>query len=202
MFVQAAGCPGACDEANELRGSRLFSHQPPLHNEVAVPKRVHAKASGGVNVMNEQSRVLYLDDVEVGQTFTSESYVMDVCRIKEFAAEFDPQPFHIDETAAQQSVFHGLAASGWHTAAAAMRLLTTSGPRFADGILGLGAEISWPRPTRPGDVLQMDTEIAEIRPSQSNPERGIVTIRSTMFNQNGETAYLLKAKLLVPRRPR
>ena len=152
--------------------------------------------------MNDQHRGLYLDDVKVGQTFTSESHVMDVWRIKEFAAEFDPQPFHIDEAAAEQSVFHGLAASGWHTAAVAMRLLTTSGPRFADGILGLGAEISWPRPTRPGDVLHMVSEIEEIRPSQSNPERGIVTIRSTMLNQNGETVYLLKAKLLVPRRPR
>ena len=152
--------------------------------------------------MNDQYSGLYLDDVEVGQTFTSETYVMDEGRIKEFAAEFDPQPFHIDETAAQGSVFQGLAASGWHTAAVAMRLLTTSGPRFANGILGLGAEISWPQPTRPGDILHMDTEIVEIRPSQSKPQRGVVTIRSTMFNQNGDVVYLLKAKLLVPRQPR
>ena len=145
---------------------------------------------------------LYVDDVEVGQTFTSGTYVMDRGRIKEFAAEFDPQFFHIDETAAQASVFQGLAASGWHTAAAAMRLLTASGPRFADGILGLGAEISWPRPTRPGDILHMETEIVEIRPSQSRPERGIVTIRSTMLNQHGEAVYLLKARLLAPRRLR
>lgn len=152
--------------------------------------------------MNDQYSGLYLDDVEVGQTFTSGTYVMDVWRIKEFATGFDPQPFHIDETAAKESVFHGLAASGWHTAAVAMWLLTTSGLRFAYGILGLGAEISWPRPTRPGDILHMDTEIVEIRPSQSRPERGIVTIRSTMLNQNSETVYLLKAKLLVPRHPR
>ena len=152
--------------------------------------------------MSDQSRMLYLEDVEVGQKFTSGAYVMDASRIREFAAEFDPQPFHIDETAAQESVFRGLAASGWHTAAVAMRLLTTSGLRFADGILGLGGEISWPRPTRPGDILHMDTEIVEIRPSQSKPERGIVTIRSTMLNQNGETVYLLKANLLVPRQPR
>jgi acyl dehydratase len=152
--------------------------------------------------MHDKYSGLYLDDVEVGQTFTSGTYVMDAGRIKTFAAEFDPQPFHIDETAAKESIFHGLAASGWHTAAAARWLLTTSGLRFADGILGLGAEISWPRPTRPGDILHMDTEIVEIRPSQSKPERGIVTIRSTMLNQNGETVYLLKANLIVPRHPR
>ena len=151
--------------------------------------------------MNNEGSGMYLDDVEVGQIFKSESYVMEVGRIKEFACEFDPQPFHIDESAAKESVFRGLAASGWHTAAVAMWLLTRSGLRFADGILGLGAEVSWPRPTRPGDILQMDTEIVEIRPSQSKPERGIVTIRSTMLNQNGETVYLLKAKLLVPRHP-
>ena len=154
-----------------------------------------------VNVMNDQHRALYLDDVEVGQTFTSGTHVMDVDRIKEFAAEFDPQPFHLDETAAKESVFRGLAASGWHTAAVAMRLLTTSGLRFADGILGVGAEISWPQPTRPGDVVHMASEIVEIRPSQSKPDRGIVTMQSRMLNQNGETVYLLKAKLLVPRRP-
>jgi acyl dehydratase len=144
---------------------------------------------------------LYLEDVEVGQTFTSGTYVMDAARIKEFATEFDPQPFHIDENAAEDSLFHGLAASGWHTAAVAMRLLTTSGLRFANGILGLGAEISWPRPTRPGDTLHIDSEVIEIRLSQSKPDHGIVTIRSTMLNQKGETVYVLNAKLLVPRRP-
>ena len=150
--------------------------------------------------MNGKQGGLYLEDVEVGQTFTSGTYVMDATRIKEFAIEFDPQPFHIDENAAKDSVFHGLAASGWHTAAVAMRLLTTSGLRFANGILGLGAEISWPRPTRPGDTLHIDSEVVEIRRSQSKPDYGIVTIRSTMLNQKGETVYVLKAKLLVPRR--
>jgi len=152
--------------------------------------------------MNVKNGELYLDDVQVGQTFTSGTYVMEAGRLKEFAAEFDPQAFHLDETAAKESIFRGLAASGWHTAAVAMWLLTTSGLRFADGILGLGAEISWPRPTRPGDILRMNTEIVEIRPSRSKPERGIVTIRSTMLNQNGETVYLLKANLIVPKQPR
>src|SRR5437667_6219880 len=98
---------------------------------------------------------LYLDDLHVGQRFTSEAYLMEEARIKEFAAEFDPQPFHLDEIAAEASVFKGLAASGWHTAAVAMRLLVTGGLPFANGIVGMGGEIAWPRPTRPGDILHV-----------------------------------------------
>jgi acyl dehydratase len=150
--------------------------------------------------MNELER-LYLDDLRVGQRFTSGSYVMEAARIKEFAAEFDPQPFHLDEAAAEASVFEGLAASGWHTAAAAMRLLVTGGLPFANGIVGLGGEIAWPKPTRPGDTLHLESEIVEITPSRSNPQRGIVTVRSTMLNQSGEPVYQLTAKLLVVRRP-
>src|SRR5437879_2522440 len=141
---------------------------------------------------------LYLEDLHVGQQFTSESlYVMDAARIKEFAAEFDPQPFHLDESAADASVFRGLAASGWHTAAVAMRLLVTGGLPFANGIVGLGGEIAWPRPTRPGDTLRVESEILEISPSRSKPNQGIVTVRSTMFNQNREPVYLFTAKVLV-----
>ena len=150
--------------------------------------------------MTERMEKLYLEDLRVGQTFTSEAYVMDAARIKEFAAEFDPQPFHIDESAAEASVFKGLAASGWHTAAVAMRLLVTGGLPFANGLVGLGGEIAWPRPTRPGDSLHIESEIVEITPSRSKPHQGIVTVRSTMFNQNGEAVYLLTAKLLVLRR--
>ena len=143
---------------------------------------------------------LYLDDLHVGQRFTSGSHLMEAARIKEFAAEFDPQPFHLDETAAEASVFKGLAASGWHTAAVAMRLLVDGLP-FANGIIGLGGEIAWPKPTRPGDTLQVESEIVEITPSRSKPQQGIVTVRSTMFNQDREAVYLLTAKLLVLRRP-
>ncbi len=145
---------------------------------------------------------LYLDDLHVGQRFTSESYLMEAARIKEFAAEFDPQPFHLDQVAAEASVFRGLAASGWHTAAVAMRLLVAGGLPFADGIVGLGGDIAWPKPTRPGDTLQVESEIIEITPSRSKPQQGIVTVRSTMFNQDREAVYLLTAKLLVLRRPR
>lgn len=143
---------------------------------------------------------LYLEDLQVGQQFMSESYVMEAEKIKEFASEFDPQPFHLDEAAADASIFHGLAASGWHTAAVAMRLLVAGGLPFATGIVGLGGEISWPKPTRPGDTLHVKTEIIEIAPSRSKPDRGIVTVRGTMFNQRQEAVYLLTAKLLVFRR--
>ena len=144
---------------------------------------------------------LYLDDLHVGQRFTSGSYLMDAARIKEFAAEFDPQPFHLDEGEAEASAFKGLAASGWHTAAVAMRLLVADGLPFANGIIGLGGEIAWPKPTRPGDSLQLESEIVDITPSRSKPQQGIVTVRSTMFNQDREAVYLLTAKLLVFRRP-
>jgi acyl dehydratase len=145
---------------------------------------------------------LYLEDLQVGQRFTSGSCVMEAARIKEFAAEFDPQPFHLDESAAQASVFKGLAASGWHTAAVAMRLLVTGGPPFANGIIGFGGEIAWPKPTRAGDTLHVESEIVEITPSRSKPQQGVVTVRITTLNQNGEAVYILTAKLLVPRRPK
>ena len=147
-----------------------------------------------------EMKELYLDDLHVGQRFNSGSYVMEAARIKEFAAEFDPQPFHLDEAAAEASVFKGLAAGGWHTAAVAMRLLVNGGLPFANGIVGLGGEIAWPKPTRPGDTLHLESEIVEITPSRSKPQQGIVTVRSTMLNQRGEPVYLLTAKLLVLRR--
>lgn len=151
--------------------------------------------------MTENMEPLYLEDLHIGQRFTSGSYVMKAARIKEFAAEFDPQPFHLDESAAQASLFKGLAASGWHTASVAMRLLVTGGLRIANGIVGFGGEITWPRPTRPGDILHLESEIVESTPSRSKPQQGIVTVRSTMLNQDGEAVYLLTAKLLVLRRP-
>ena len=151
--------------------------------------------------MTERVEQLYLEDLRVGQRFNSETYIMQAARIKEFAAEFDPQPFHLDESAAEASVFKGLAASGWHTAEVAMRLLVTGGLPFANGLVGLGGEVAWPRPTRPGDILHVESEIVEITPSRSKPQQGIVTVRATMFNQRGEAVYILTAKLLVQRRP-
>jgi len=149
---------------------------------------------------NQTAGHLYLEDLHVGQQFTSGSYLMEKDRIKEFAAEFDPQPFHLDESAAGESIFRGLAASGWHTAAVTMRLLVSDGLPLANGIIGLGGEIAWPRPTRPGDTLRVESEIVDISPSRSKPNQAIVTVRSTTFNQNREPVYLFTAKVLVFRR--
>jgi len=143
---------------------------------------------------------LYLEDLHVGQQFTSATYLMEESRIKTFAEEFDPQPFHLDESAAAASIFRGLSASGWHTAAAAMRLLVTSGLPLANGVIGMGGEIAWPRPTRPGDTLRVESEIVEITPSRSKPNQGIVTVKSRTLNQNSEPVYVFTAKLLVFRR--
>ena len=126
---------------------------------------------------------------------------MEEASIKEFAADFDPQPFHLDANAAQSSVFKGWAASGWHTAAIAMRLLASGGLPLANGIIGLGGEITWPRPTRPGDILRVESEIVDITPSRSKPKQAVVAVRSTMLNQNDEPVYVLNAKLLVFKRP-
>jgi acyl dehydratase len=143
---------------------------------------------------------LYLEDLRPGQQFTSGSYTMDETRIKAFAEEFDPQPFHLDESAAQGTIFRGLAASGWHTGAVAMRLIVTGGPPLANGIIGVGGEIAWPKPTRPGDTLRVESEILQIVPSRSKPNQGMVTVRSTTLNQNREAVHVFTGKLLVFRR--
>src|SRR5262249_1002613 len=112
---------------------------------------------------------LYLDDLSVGQRFVSGTHVMDEEQIRAFAAQFDPQPFHRDAEAAKTTFFGALVASGWHTAAVTMRLLVQSGLPLAGGIVGAGGEINWPSPVRPGAVLQVESEILEVRPSRSRP---------------------------------
>ena len=120
---------------------------------------------------SNSSARLYLDDLHVGQRFSSGTCAIDEAQIKAFAAQFDPQPFHMDEKAAEGAFFKGLVASGWHTAAITMRLNVDSGPPLAGGIVGAGVELSWPAPTRPGDVLHVESEVAEITPSRSRPDR-------------------------------
>ncbi len=145
---------------------------------------------------------LYFDEMQLGQKFISGTYEMTEARIKTFAAEFDPQPFHLDEAAANASVFQGLAASGWHTAAVTMRLIVTDGGLpFASGAIGLGGEIQWPRPTRPGDILHVESEIVELIPSRSKPNQGIVRVRNTTLNQNAEPVQVFTAKILAFKRP-
>ena len=143
---------------------------------------------------------LYLEDLRVGQRFTSRSHLLDESQIRAFAREYDPQPFHLDHEAAKRTLFGGLAASGWHTAAITMRLMTDGGLPLAGGVIGAGGEISWPQPTRPGDVLTVTSEIQEITPSRSRPERGTARVRSETRNQRGEVLQVLVARLIVPRR--
>jgi len=147
--------------------------------------------------MNE----LYLEDFSVGRRFISATRRLDADQIKAFASQFDPQPFHLDEAEADKSFFHGLAASGWHTAAITMSLLVKSGMPIAGGLIGAGAEIAWPRPVRPGDVLQVESEVLAVTPSRSRPERGMITVKSQTKNQNGEVVQILTSKMLVWRRP-
>lgn len=145
--------------------------------------------------------LLYLDDLSAGMTFTGGPLSITPEDIKAFAAQFDPQPFHLDEAAADASFFKGLAASGWHTAALGMRLLVTGGPRLAGGYIGAGGELSWTQPVYAGDSLTMNGEVVEVKPSRSRPDRGIVTVRCETFNQKGEVVQKLLARLMVPRRP-
>ena len=143
----------------------------------------------------------YLDDLTVGQKFGSGRRTLELDAIRSFAAEFDPQPFHLDDAAAQATLFRGLAASGWHTAAVTMRLLVDSEFRPAGGVVGAGLEeLRWPRPARPGDELRLEIEVLEVRPSKSRPEQGIVKVSVTTLNQDDEALQVYVAKLVVQRR--
>lgn len=144
---------------------------------------------------------LYLDSMAVGDRFTSGEHAMDAAQIIAFAEQFDPQPFHLDDAAAKATLFGGLAASGWHTAAITMRLQVTSGLPIAGGIVGAGGELSWPRPTRPTDVLHVVSEVMAINPSKSKPDRGMVTVRSETINQHGEVLQVSTVRIVVPRKP-
>jgi len=147
----------------------------------------------------DQARRLYLDDLAVGQRFTSGPHAIDEAQIKAFARQFDPQPFHVDGEAAVASLFGRLVASGWHTAAITMRLLTESVP-IDNGVIGAGGDIAWPRPTLPGDILTVTSVIEEIPPSRSRPDRGIVRMRSETRNQRDEIVQVLTSRLVVLRR--
>ena len=143
---------------------------------------------------------LHLEDLHVGQTFVSAPVTLTTEQIKAFAAEFDPQPFHLDEVAARDTLFGGLAASGWHTAALTMRMLVQCFP-LAGGLVGAGGETTWPRPTRPDDTLTLTVELLEITPSRSRPDRGMIRTRSTTRNQNGEAVQISTVRIVAWRRP-
>ena len=143
---------------------------------------------------------LYLDDLQVGQQFVSRAHLVDAGQIKKFAAEFDPQPFHLSDAGAAGSIFGSLAASGWHTAALTMRLLVESVP-LADGLVGAELQLAWPKPTRPGMSLQVFSEVVEIVPSRSKPHMAIVTMRNETRDQDGEAVQSFIVKMPVFRRP-
>lgn len=143
---------------------------------------------------------LYLEDIEVGRQFVSREAVITAEAIKAFAAEFDPQSFHLDEAAAAASFFGGLAASGWHTAALTMRLLVECMP-LAGGVIGAGGELRWPAPTRPGDVLRVVSTVEAVTPSRSRPERGMITTRNETLNQRDEVVQSFLVNVMVRRRP-
>jgi acyl dehydratase len=144
---------------------------------------------------------LYLEDFSAGQRFQSGPYTVTEEEIRAFAAQFDPQPMHLDAVAARASVFGGLVASGWHTGAITMRLLVEGGPAFAGGAVGLGVEIRWPLPVRPGDTLHIEGEVIEVSLSRSRPDRGRVRLRIETRNQRGEIVQLGFTNVLVPARP-
>ena len=175
--------------SSEPNATGVCSDKEDIGNLLSMPRNSDRGADGR----------LYLEDLYVGQRFVSRSHAIDEAQIKAFAAQFDPQAFHLDEEAAKTSLFGGLAASGWHTAAITMRLLVESGPPMAGGIVGVGGEINWPRPTRPGDVLMVESEVAEVAPSRSKADRGIVTLRSETRNQRGEIVQILTARLVIQR---
>jgi acyl dehydratase len=146
------------------------------------------------------SALLYLDDIPVGRRHVTHTYTLTAEEIVAYAKQYDPQPFHTDEQAAAKSLFGGLAGSGWLTASISMRLLVQSGIPIAGGLIGLGGEITWPRPTRPGDTLRVESEVLDVTPSKSKPDRGTITIRNQTKNQSDEVVQEFVGKLIVPRR--
>jgi acyl dehydratase len=176
-----------------------------VETELRLPRVRRARAEARDDAMAElqapdHAGRLYLEDFHVGQRLISGSHAVDAEQIKAFARQFDPQPFHLDEEAAKGSLFGGLVASGWHTAAVSMRLQVESGLPIAGGIIGIGGELSWPQATRPGDVLTVVSEVEEVAPSRSRPDRGTIRVRSETRNQRGEVVQILTARLIVPRR--
>ena len=149
--------------------------------------------------MGETREQRYLDDFRVGQRFTTGTHTMTEAEIVAFAREFDPQPFHLDHEAARDSPLDGLAASGWHTAAITMRL-QVEGDLLAGGIVGAGGELSWPAPTRPGDVLHVESEVLEVRSPRSRPEIGIVTVLAETKTDDGRVVQTFRCALIAPRR--
>jgi len=145
--------------------------------------------------------VEWFDDLKVGMRFKSDKVTVSKEDILRFAAEFDPQPFHTDEVAAKSTILNGLAASGWHTAAIAMRLAITARPFGPHPLFGAGVDdLRWLKPVRPGDTLHLEGEVVELIPSRTKPQ-GIARVKWTAYNQNGEAVYTFNPIGIVPSRP-
>jgi acyl dehydratase len=152
--------------------------------------------------INVQMNRRFFEDLKVGDRFKSQTYEVTEEQIISFAREFDPQPFHLERAVADKTMFEGLIASGWHTAAITMRLFVQT-LNFAEGAIGLGVdELRWPTAVKPNDVLQVETEIVDLRESQSKPSHGIVRLRYVTTNQRGEVVQTMYASALVLRRKR
>jgi acyl dehydratase len=142
----------------------------------------------------------YFDDLKVGDRFKSEPLGVTEKQLIEFAHKFDPQMFHLSRKKAERTIFKGLVASGWHTAAMTMRLFVQT-LNFAEGAIGLGVdELRWPNVVRPGDVLTVETDIVDLRPSRSRPGFGIIRLRNVTTNQRGEIVQTMLASAMVPKR--
>ena len=152
--------------------------------------------------INVQMNRRFFEDLKVGDRFKSQTYEVTEEQIISFAREFDPQPFHLDRAVADKTMFKELIASGWHTAAITMRLFVQT-LKFAEGAIGLGVdELRWPTAVKPNDVLQVETEIVDLRESQSKPSHGIVRLRYVTTNQRGDIVQTMYASALVLRRKR
>ena len=151
--------------------------------------------------MPEAQKFIYLEDISVGQKFTAGSMTVTEESIIAFARQFDPQDFHTDPVKAKDTVFGGLVASGWHTASMSMRMILDATPKMKGGMIGRQVEkIGWPMPVRAGDVLSIEVEIMELRPSATNPSRGTIRTKNTTFNQKHEIVQEMEAIIFIPRR--
>lgn len=144
--------------------------------------------------------MLYLEDLNIADRFSSRKYHMGLEEIQNFAQAYDPQVFHTDEQqAAAHPVFQGIAASGWHTAAVVMRLWTECFP-VAYGLIGSESHLRWPCPTRPGDEIHVEVEIMDIQPSRSKTDRGIVSYQTQAFDQHHKMIFSSTTKIVVFKR--
>lgn len=151
--------------------------------------------------MTTQDAYLYLEDLQPGQTFSGGPVTVTAAEIIEFGKKYDPQDFHTDPAKAKDTVFGELIASGWHTAALTMRMIEAATPRMKGGMVGRSVEkMNWPRAVRPGDSLSLEIEVLETRPTNSNPERGLMRTRNTVRNQKGEIVLNMETVIFVPRR--